>query len=72
MEMKGALVAFPVVPVDKIGWAFRKQDKDLQKYVEKFFEKQKTKKNSEVNLIWKKYFGMSLSQYIKLMTATAD
>ncbi len=45
-------VAFPVGPTDEIGWAFRKQDKDLQIAVNNFFQSQLHDHLSELNQIW--------------------
>ena len=36
-QFKNATVAFPVGPVDEIGWAFSKADQDLQTAVKQFF-----------------------------------
>ena len=36
-QLKSAKTAFPIGPTDEIGWAFRKEDKDLQAAVQVFF-----------------------------------
>lgn len=68
-QFKNAAVAFPVGPTDEIGWAFRKEDQDLQQAVQKFFDAQRRQPNSELNRIWKAHFGRSLTEFIALMAA---
>ena len=67
-QYKNIVVAFPVGPTEEIGWAFRKEDKDLQESVKIFFETQRADSDSALNGIWKKAFGMSLPQFITLVT----
>lgn len=67
--LKNIMVAFPVGPSDEVGWAFRKQDKDLQLAVQAFFDGQRKQPGSELNRIWKKYFGRSLNEFIALIVA---
>ncbi len=62
-------VAFPVGATDEIGWAFRKDDKDLQAAVQLFFDEQRKNPGSDFNIIWKKYFGRTLTEFIALMTS---
>ncbi len=62
-------MAFAVGPTDEIGWAFRKEDRNLQEAVRGFFERQRTDKNSEFNRIWQKYYGMSLTDFIGLVSS---
>ena len=68
-EMKHAFAAFPVGPKDEIGWAFRKQDKDLQAEVAGFFDAQRRRPDSALNDIWKRHFGRSLTDFIALMAS---
>ncbi|MBI3230146.1 MAG: transporter substrate-binding domain-containing protein [Burkholderiales bacterium] len=66
-QFKNSKTAFPVGPADEIGWAFRKEDKDLQAAAQSFFEQQRKNPNSEINQIWKRHFGRSLTEFITLM-----
>ena len=45
------------------GWCFRKQDTQLQQQVKAFFDDQLNRSNSEINLNWKKYIGISLEDF---------
>ncbi len=62
-------MAFAVGPTDEIGWTFRKEDKDLQEAVRVFFHQQRTDKNSELNRIRQKYCGMSLTDFVGLVSS---
>lgn len=68
-ELKSATTAFPVGPIDEIGWGFRKDDKDLQAAAQKFIDVQRRNPDSELNSIWKKHFGRTLTEFIALMVA---
>ena len=52
------------------GWCFRKQDTDLQDAVRLFFNQQTSQADSELNANWKKYIGISLSEF-ELFVATS-
>lgn len=65
--LKNAAVAFPVSTPYEFGWAFRKEDKDLQAAVQAFFEDQRGRSTSELNSIWRKHYGSSLTEFIALM-----
>lgn len=62
---KNSVTAFPVGPIYEQGWAFRKEDKDLQAAAETFFEAQKAQKDSLLNKQWKNFLGMTLPEYIE-------
>ncbi len=68
-QLKQITVAFPVGDSDEVGWAFRKQDKDLQAAVQQFFDAQRKQPDSAFNAIWRKNFGRSLTEFIELMAA---
>ncbi|MBK6905949.1 MAG: transporter substrate-binding domain-containing protein [Rhodocyclaceae bacterium] len=68
-ELKSATTAFPVGATDELGWGFRKDDKDLQAAAQKFIDDQRKNPGSEVNYIWKKHFGRTLTEFIALMVA---
>ncbi|SFM39831.1 transporter substrate-binding domain-containing protein [Rugamonas rubra] len=68
-QLKHASVAFPVGPTDLIGWGFRKDDKDLQKAAQRFFDDGRRRPDSAPNQIWKRHFGRSLTDFIDLMAA---
>ena len=69
-QLKQAHVAFPVGPKDEIGWAFRKQDKDLQAAVAEFFVAQKSRDDSEFNQIWTRHLGLGLNKFIAVVNST--
>jgi ABC-type amino acid transport substrate-binding protein len=66
-QFKNAVVAFPVGPPDEIGWAFRKQDQDLQAAVAQFFARQKASPTSTLNRIWENHFGLTLNKFETLV-----
>ncbi|MBK6639455.1 MAG: transporter substrate-binding domain-containing protein [Rhodocyclaceae bacterium] len=68
-ELKSATTAFPVGATDELGWGFRKDDKDLQAAAQKFIDDQRRNPDSELNSIWKKHFGRTLTEFIALMVA---
>lgn len=68
-QAKNTVAVFTVGPVDEIGWAFRKQDKHLQAAVHSFFDEQRSNPASQLNVIWKQTFGMSLSQFVSLIAS---
>ncbi len=67
--LKNSTVAFPVGPTDEIGWAFRKEDKDLQAAVQKFFDENRSH-TSLLNKIWERYFGITMNMFISIIKAT--
>ena len=69
-QFKQAMVVFPVGPTEEIGWAFRKDDKDLQAAVQAFFETQKAMATSPLNQIWERAFGLTLTKFERLVRAT--
>jgi membrane-bound lytic murein transglycosylase MltF len=66
-QFKNAIVAFPVGPTDEIGWAFRKEDQDLQAAVAQFFTRQKASPTSTLNRIWENHFGLTLNKFETLV-----
>jgi len=68
-KLKDAAVAFPVGPTDEICWAFRKEDKDLQAAVQKFFDENRSA-TSLLNKIWESYFGITMNMFISIIKAT--
>ena len=63
-------VAFPVGPMDEIGWAFSRQNQDLRDAVQSFFTEQVRTETSDLNSIWKEEYGLTLSQFRVLIQAT--
>lgn len=61
---KNSTAVFPVGSVVEQGWAFRKDDKDLQASAQKFFQTQKATKNSLLNKQWEDAVGMALPEYV--------
>lgn len=68
-QLRQASVQFPVGPTELIGWAFRKEDQDLQQAVQRFFDDGRSRPDSALNRIWEKHFGRSLNEFIDLMAA---
>lgn len=66
-QLKNATVTFPVGATDEIGWAFRKEDKDLQAAAQKFFNSQRKDASTDLNKIWKNHYGRTLTEFIALM-----
>jgi len=66
-HLKNSVAAFVVGPVIKVGWGLRQDDKDLQAAVEQFFEAQKASEDSVLNQVWKKTFGLSFANYLRLI-----
>jgi membrane-bound lytic murein transglycosylase F len=64
---KNSVAAFAVGSTIEQGWAFRAEDKDLQAAAQRFFEAQKTGKDSLLNKQWKAAVGMTLPEYIERM-----
>jgi membrane-bound lytic murein transglycosylase MltF len=66
-KVKDSVVAFPVGTVTEVGWAFRKDDQDLQEAVRQFFEMQR-KVGSQFDNIWQEKVGIALSEFTLFMT----
>ncbi|MCI0529346.1 MAG: hypothetical protein L0Y56_18055 [Nitrospira sp.] len=62
------VVPFVVGPMYFFGWPVRKEDKDLQAALKKFFDEQRATKDSMLNKQWKNYCGMTLIDFIELVT----
>jgi len=71
-EYGDADMAFAVGAADEIGWAFRKEDKDLQDAVRVFFEQQRSHVDSALNRIWQKYYSMSLTDFVRLVSSISE
>lgn len=65
-------MAFAVGPRDEIGWGFRKEDKELQEAARLFFEGERASRDSRLNAIWQKYLGMSLTDFIGLVSSIPE
>ena len=61
-KVKNVVVAFPVGKTTQLGWAFRKEDKALQRAVQTFFESQ-ARAGSRIDEIWSEKVGISLSEF---------
>ncbi len=68
-QLKNTRVAFPVGESEELGWGMRREDTDLQAAVQAFFEQQRKNPESDINRIWKKYYGRSLTEFIALIAA---
>lgn len=69
-QLKAAKAGFTVGPTEELGWAMRKDDKDLQATVQKFFDQQKANDASAFNQIWQKHYGISLNKFISIISFT--
>jgi ABC-type amino acid transport substrate-binding protein len=69
-RLKNSSVAFPVGAIEEIGWGMKKDDQDLQRAVQSFFEQQKKSEQSVVNQIWQKHFGLTLGKFVGLIKST--
>ncbi len=61
-KIKHSSVAFPIGEASQVGWAFRKQDKDLQIVVKDFFDSQ-ARAGSRLDAIWAEKVGIPLSEF---------
>lgn len=68
-ELKNAVVAFPVGPTLENGLAFRKEDKDLQAATQSFLDEQRKNPTSDLNRIWWRHFGRTLTEFIALIAS---
>ncbi len=59
-------IAFKLGKAMESGWGFPKGSEEFKNETVKFFEVEKLSTDSEVNQIYKKYFGMTLIDYEKL------
>ncbi|SLM28309.1 hypothetical protein MTBBW1_1310007 [Desulfamplus magnetovallimortis] len=66
-KVKNSVVAFPIGTPKQLGWAFRKEDKDLQAAVHKFFESQAIT-GSRFDKIWSEKVGIALSDFTLFIT----
>ncbi len=71
-EYRNLDMVFPIGTTDENGWGLRKQDNDLQDAVRRFFSAQRADEHSELNRIWQKYYGMSLTQFTRLVGAIME
>jgi len=62
---KNSIAVFPVGERVEQGWAFRKEDRDLQAAAANFLEAQKAERESLLNEQWKHAVGMSLPEYLE-------
>ena len=63
-QLKNSVIAFPVGPKTELAWAFRKDDKDLQAAAQKFFDAQRPVRDSPLNRVWMKNYGMTLPEFV--------
>ncbi|MEZ4846673.1 MAG: transporter substrate-binding domain-containing protein [Bdellovibrionota bacterium] len=59
-------IAFTVGKAMESGWGFPKGSKELEDLTVRFFEEEKKDPQSQLNQIYKRYFGMTLNEYEKL------
>jgi ABC-type amino acid transport substrate-binding protein len=61
-------IAFAVGKKLEMGWAFRKDDKDLQRAADKFFRAQRSDPNSLLNKQFKALFNMSVAEFSRMVS----
>ena len=66
-ELKNCVTAFPVGQKTEIAWVFRKQDVDLQAAAQKFFDAQRPVRDSALNRVWIKNYGMTLPEFADMV-----
>lgn len=66
-DVKKVSMAFPAGANERIGWGFRNKDSDLAKKFQSFLEQQKKNPNSDLNKIFKKYFGVTVHEFDTLV-----
>jgi len=68
-QFKRVALGFPVASPDELGWAFRKEDKDLQDLVKQYFTAEEKATYSKTNKRWKRIYGLSLQDFTKMIMA---
>ncbi len=66
-QVKNCVVAFPVGPTTEIAWAFRKEDRDLQAAAQKFFDAQRPVRDSALNKVWLRNYGMTVNEFADMV-----
>ena len=70
-KVKNSVAAFPVGTVTEVGWAFRKEDRDLREAARALIKTQR-KVGSQFDVIWKEKVGISLSEFTLFLTNLLD
>ncbi|SDB30730.1 extracellular solute-binding protein, family 3 [Desulfonatronum thiosulfatophilum] len=65
-------MVFPVGPMTEVGWGLRQEDTELLEAVRLFFSQQRNDHASPLNEIWKRHYGMSLNQFIGLLSSIPE
>ncbi|MBF0201637.1 MAG: transporter substrate-binding domain-containing protein [Desulfamplus sp.] len=61
------IMAFPVGSMEEVGWGIAKGNPELAQALQNFFNEQRAGRNSALNMIWNRHFGMNLNQFIGLL-----
>lgn len=61
------VMAFPVGSMEEVGWGIRKENPELRQALQDFFDQQRAGRDSALNEIWSRHFGMDLNQFISLL-----
>lgn len=56
-------LTFPVGPNQALGWGFAKYDPLLQRAFQRFVERERSQPQSEMNAIFRKYYGVSVDEF---------
>lgn len=62
-------VAFAVGPTNEGCWGYRKGDTEMGALIKAFFDGQTADHNSELNSVWDRYYGISFSDFVRLVSA---
>lgn len=61
--------AFAVGPINEGCWGYRKGDTEMGALIEAFFDKQTVDPKSELNAVWERYYGISFSSFVRLVSS---
>ena len=64
------IVAFPVGPILEMGWAFHKEDKDLQAAADTFLRAQREGKSSLLNAQFQALYNMGVREFSEMVSKT--
>ncbi|WP_420861327.1 substrate-binding periplasmic protein [Algirhabdus cladophorae] len=64
-----AVAAFAVGPFNEGCWGYRSGDTEMGAQIKSFFAEQTIEPSSELNELWNTYYGMSFSDFIRLVSA---
>ena len=69
---KKLFFSFPVSNNEEIGWGFAKDNKFLKNEFEEFIKVQKGESESDLNKVFKKYFGMNIKKFESIVFSSLN